>query len=67
MAGLRLLSRFDSECDDDGGEASVEARRCDPPSLKMCTVSEAEETHNSEEAVLNDMLNIRAGIEPRRN
>ena len=69
-AGLRLRSRcFISECEEDGGERSVdvEARRCMPPSLKMCTVSEAEVTQRREEAVLKDMLKIRAGMEPRRN
>ena len=50
-----------------GGERSIDGRRCAPPSLKMWTVSEAEEMQSREEVVLKDMLKILDGIEPRRN
>jgi hypothetical protein len=37
------------------------------PSRKMWTVSVAEDTLNKVDVELKDMLNIRAGMEPRRN
>jgi hypothetical protein len=37
------------------------------PSLKTCIVMVADETASSDETELKDMLNILAGIEPRRN
>ena len=45
----------------------MEGLLCDPPSLNMWTVSDAEEMHSSDEVVLKDMLKILDGIEPRRN
>ena len=68
-AGLVLLSLSLSAPSPElvGGERSIEGLRCDPPNLKMWTVSEAEEMHSNEEVVLKDMLKILDGIEPRRN
>ena len=68
-AGLVLLSLSLSAPSPelDGGERSIDGLRCDPPNLKMWTVSEAEEMHSNEEVVLKDMLKILEGIEPRRN
>ena len=37
------------------------------PNLNTCTVMVADETPNNDETELKDMLNIRAGIDPRRN
>lgn len=65
--GLVLLPLSVPSPELDGGDRSTEGRRCDPPSLKMWTVSEAEEIHSSDDVVLKDMLKIRDGIEPRRN
>lgn len=71
-AGLRLRSRLAPE-EDEGRRAEDEASLSlrfpcpDAPSLKMCIVSVAEETHRREEAALKDMLKIREGMDPRRN
>lgn len=48
------------------GEEGGDCRVCGA-SLKICTVSVAEETHSSVDAILKAMLNILAGIEPRLN
>ena len=64
--GLRLRSRWLGEME--SIEDSSPLRGCGgAPSLKMCTVSVAEDTHRREEVVLNDMLYMREGMEPRRN
>jgi hypothetical protein len=60
----RLLKKLGDVLGDEGSSGKVGL--CGP-SLKMWMVSVADDTHNSVEVTLNDMLNIREGIEPRRN
>lgn len=60
----RLLKKLGDVSGEDGS-SDIDGR-CGP-SLNICMVSVADDTHSKVDVTLNDMLNIRDGIDPRRN